>query len=145
MNRDVRMPPRWRAHDGRAFRPGPWLLSLAVVGMLLVEVWQSSTMTERVQELDKLRSELTRAEARRDYAEARLERLTTRTELAPLVRQLGLVPADASQIVHVPSEYLEGVEGERGETPPTLLAMAERASRVLVPEATARPRGDMNP
>lgn len=146
MNRDVRFQKSWRAHEARVFRPAPWLAAAAVLGLLLVEVWQSSTLTERVQEMDRMRSELVEAQARLEYAQARLEQLTTRTELAPLVERMGLVPADAAQIVHVPAEFLEDGDAPAApEKAPTLLAIAERASRVLVPDATARGRGSMTP
>jgi hypothetical protein len=76
-----------------------------------------------------------------DYVRAQLERRTTRAELAPLALAMGLAPADAQQVVLVPSQYLAAETTERRDgEPASVLAMAERASRALVPEATARTR-----
>lgn len=142
MNRDVtRLHPSWRA-DRRAVRPELWLVALAAVGMLLVEVWQSSRLAELCLSLDQTRSALVQSQARLEFVRAKLDRQTTRAELAPIAMDLGLVPADAQQVVHVPSVYLADARADAptgGETP-TALAWAERAARVLVPEATARTR-----
>jgi hypothetical protein len=109
--------------------------------MLLVEVWQSSRMAELSMTFDQNRSALEQAHARLDYVRADLERRTTRAELAPLADQLGLAPADAQQVVVLPAAYLAAQhERPRDETSVSLLAWAERASRALVPEATARDR-----
>lgn len=135
----LRSRPSWRASE-RAFRPELWLVAAVAVGMLLVEVWQSSRMAELCLRLDLTRSTLVQARARQEFAHARLERRTTRAELAPVAEQLGLVPADAQQVVNLPAEYL-AVGGTRGSSEPSaVLALAERASRALVPEATARGR-----
>jgi len=141
MNRDVRrFRPSWRA-DARALRPELWLVALAAVAMLLTEVWQSSAMTEQSMALDAGKRALTQAEARLAWTEAQLDRQTTRRELAPLVAELGMVPADARQVVHVPAEYLSPAgRGRADEGPPSMLALAERASRAVVPEASARTR-----
>jgi len=142
MRAALRRPrPSWRATETRPFRPELWLIAAAVVGMLLVEVWQSSRVAELSLGLDRTRTALVQAQAHYQYARADLDRQATRAELAPLASALGLAPADAQQIVVLPSEYLAAERpGERqGRTEP-LLAWAERASRVLVPEATARDR-----
>jgi hypothetical protein len=136
-----RSHPSWRASEMRAIRPMPWLLALAVVGMLLVEVWQSSRMAELSLTLDQSRTTLERAQARLDFVRADLERRTTRAELGPVAARLGLAPLDAQQVVVLPSEFLaqDGVRTRERESLP-VLAWAERASRALVPEATARAR-----
>lgn len=126
---------------GRTMRPELWLVALAAVGMLLVEVWQSSRVTELCLSLDKSRLALQHVHARLDVARARLERQTTRAELAPLASELGLAPADAHQVVQLPSEYLaDATDGPTEGKVPAALALAERAARVLVPDATARDR-----
>ncbi len=125
----------------RAIRPELWLVAVAAVGMLLVEVWQSSRMTELGLSLDKSRSALQHARARMDCAHARLERQTTRAELVPLAAELGLAPADAQQVVQLPSAYLADAADAPAEgKPPAALAWAERATRALVPDAMARAR-----
>jgi len=133
--------PSWRASDGRAIRPELWLVAGIAVAMLLVEVWQSSRVAELCLNLDQNRAALVHAQARLEFVHAQLDRRSTRSELAPLATKLGLAPADARQVVNLPAEYLAdgGAEGRGGESAP-LLALAERASRALVPDATARDR-----
>jgi hypothetical protein len=136
-----RVRPSWRALEARPARPELWLLAAALVGMLLVEVWQSSRMAELGYERDRIQASLEQSEARLEFSRAELERRTTRAELAPLAIQLGLAPADVRQVVALPSAYL--ADAPRGDTrgsSSTLLAMAERVSRAIVPEATARDR-----
>ena len=86
---------------------------------------------------------LSEAQARLAFARAELERHTTRAETAPLASRLGLAPADAQQVVVLPSAYLAaGTTTTRDGVSASALAWAERASRALVPEATARVRAD---
>lgn len=136
-----RSRPSWRVSEARALRPELWLVATAVVAMLLVEVWQSSRVAELCLNLDRSRSALVQAQARLDFLRAQLDRQTTRAELAPLAAQLGLAPADAQQVVVLPAEYLAGGVAAWEEEAAPKLALAERVSRVLVPEATARGRG----
>jgi len=137
-----RLPrPSWRIPEARALRPEPWLAATVLVAMLLVEVWQNSHMAELGLELDQNRTALARAHARMEFVRAGFERRATRPELAPLAQELGLVPADARQIVSLPSEYLADDESApRTPEPATIAALAEKASRALVPEARARTR-----
>jgi len=131
----------WRVAEARAVRPELWLAALALVGMLLVEVGQGSRMAELGLQLDQNRSALAQAQARLEFVQAQLARRTTRAELVPLASQLGLAPADVQQVVALPAEYLADAEPPApAGAPASLLAWAERASRALVPEATARAR-----
>ncbi len=133
--------PRWRAREARVSRPGLWMLALALVGMLLVEVGQSSRMAELSLHLDQNRAALVQAQARLEFVQAQLERRITRAELAPQASKLGLLPADPRQVVALPSEFLAAdAPADGSPEPATLLRLAERASRALVPEATARAR-----
>lgn len=151
MNKDVRRQHgSWRAPRsrsfrdaslGRAIRPELFLIAVAAVGMLLVEVWQSSRMTELCMSLEKSRAMVQHAQARLDVTRARLERQTTRAELVPLASELGLAPADAQQVVQLPSEYLaDAADAPADGKAPTAMAWAERVARALVPDATARAR-----
>ena len=134
--------PRWRASEARVTRPGLWLFAFALVTMLLVEVGQSSRMTELSLELDQNRAAVVQAQARLEFVQAQLDRRTTRAELAPQASKLGLKPADPRQVVALPAEFLAADAPADGSIDPaSLLGLAERASRVLVPEATARVRG----
>jgi len=125
----------------RAIRPELWLIATVAVGMLLVEVWQSSRMTEFSLSLDQSRTALQQVRARWDCASARLQHQNTRAQLIPLAAEMGLAPADAQQFVQLPSEYLADAADAPSEgKAPVVLAWAERAARALVPEATARVR-----
>ncbi len=132
--------PSWRVPDRRVVRPELWLLAIAVVVMLLVEVWQSARMAELSLPLDQSRSALQQSHARLDFVRAELERRSTRAELAPLASQLGLAPSDAQQVVVLPAEYLADGGDRRNAESVSRLAWAERVMRVLVPEARARSR-----
>jgi hypothetical protein len=129
--------PSWRAAERRVLRPEPWLLATLVVGMLLVEVWQSTRMAELSLRLDQSRAALQQTQARLEFVRAELDRRSTRAELTPLASQLGLAPPEAQQVVVLPVEYL--AEDEAGRDDRSRL-WAERLARVLVPEATARGR-----
>ena len=138
----VRRPvPSWRVSERRVVRPELWLLATLVAGMLLVEVWGSARVAELALSLDQMRTTLQQAHARLDFVRAELERRHTRAELAPLATRLGLAPPEQQQVVVLPAEYLADAE----HAPPrrdsaVLLTWAERASRILVPEARARGR-----
>jgi hypothetical protein len=112
--------------------------------MLLVEVWQSSRMAELCLTLDRNRAAVQQAQARLEYLRAQLDRRTTRAELAPQATLLGLIPVDAKQVVQLPPEYLAAADAGAGHESRSALAWAERLSRVLVPEATARGRDHVN-
>ncbi len=145
MNKDVRRThASWRAPDRRGLRPEWWLIALAAVSILLVEVWQSSRMAELCLSLDRHRAAVQQAQARLEYLRAQLDRRTTRAELAPQAALLGLVPVDAKQVVQLPPEYLAAADTRAGQESRSALAWAERASRVLVPEAKARVRDHVN-
>ncbi|HTM57235.1 MAG TPA: hypothetical protein VL123_02345 [Candidatus Udaeobacter sp.] len=136
-----RSRPSWRASDARVLRPELWLVAAVVVTMMLVEVWQSSRVTQLSLRLDQTRSALVQAQARLQFERAELERRSTRSELTPVATQLGLAPADARQIVNLPAEYLaDAGEIDRGANAASLGTLAERVSHVLVPDATARAR-----
>ena len=134
--------PSWRTSELRVVRPGLWLGAAVVVGMLLVEVWAGSRVAQLSLNLGQHRTSLEKAQARLAFVRADLERRTTRAEAAPLASRLGLAPADAQQVVALPSAFLAAATPKRDANRVPVLAWAERASRALVPEATARPRMD---
>ena len=141
--RSRRSRPSWRASEMRVARPELWLTAAAVVGVLLVEVWAGSRVAQLSFSLGHHRTALEKAQARLAFVRADLERRTTRAETAPLASQLGLAPADAKQVVALPSAYLAmGATPTRDGRPVSVLAWAERASRAIVPEATARVRAE---
>jgi hypothetical protein len=143
MKQPPRNRPSWRASEKRVARPGLWLVAAAVVGMLLVEVWAGSRVAQLSLTLGHHRTALEKAQARLAYVRADIECRTTRAEAAPLASRLGLAPADAQQVVALPSSFLAAATTPKrdGSTVP-VLAWAERASRAIVPEATARVRAE---
>jgi hypothetical protein len=111
--------------------------------MLLVEVWAGSRVAQLSLTLGHDRTALEKAQARLAFVRADLERRTTRAEAAPLASRLGLAPAEAQQVVALPNAYLASATApprDRNAVP--VLAWAERASRAIVPEATARVRAE---
>lgn len=145
MNTEARRSAaRWRVPERRALRPELWGIALVVVGVLLVEVWQSARMAELCFDLARNRTEVQKAQARLEYLQAELDRRTTLANLVPQAASLGLVPADDRQVVQLPPEYLAAAGPRTGKDSRPVLAWAERVSRVLVPEATARGRDRMN-
>jgi hypothetical protein len=138
----IRRPdPSWRVSERRVVRPELWVLATLVVGMLLVEVGGSARVAELSLSLEQTNTALQQAHARLDFVRAELERRHTRAELAPLASKLGLAPPEQQQVVILPAEYLAQAErGRRSGESHSLRAWAERASRLLVPEARARGR-----
>jgi len=143
MKQPRRIRPSWRASEMRVVRPGLWLVAAAVVGMLLVEVWAGSRVAQLSLVLGHNRTALEKAQARLAFVRADLECRTTRAEAAPLASRLGLAPADAQQVVALPSSFLAAATTpKRDASTVPVLAWAERASRAIVPEATARGRAE---
>jgi len=132
----------WNAHSASRPRLGVWLAGLALLGLLLAEVWQNARVTQLCLNLERTERALTAAQAREAYVRAQLDRRATRAALSPMAGSLGLVPADARQVVTLPAEYLAR-DASRPAGP--ALALAERVARVLVPEATARERSGNEP
>lgn len=144
MKRALGGRPSWQSPDAMFPRPELWSIAAVVLVILLVEVWQTSRVAQLCLTLDQTRSACVQAEARREYLRAAAERRTTRAELVPLASELGLAPADARQVVMLPSEYLaddRSTTDQEGSSS-SLAALAERVSGALVPEATARVRVD---
>jgi len=138
MKQHPRNRPSWRVSQLRVARPGLWLVAAAVVGMLLVEVWAGSRVAQLSFTLGHNRTVLEKAQARLAFVRADIECRTTRAEAAPLASRLGLAPADARQVVVLPSSYLAASTPNKDPGTVPVLAWAERASRAIVPEATAR-------
>jgi hypothetical protein len=134
-----RSRPFWHASDARVLRPELWLVAAIAVTMMLVEVWQSSKVADLCLKIDHTRSALQQTEARLQYLRAGLEQRTTRSGLAASAAALGLVPADNSQVVNLPSEYL-AYSQESGTGGDLLSLFGEGISRLIVPDARARSR-----
>ena len=133
--------PSWRASDARRVRPELALGALALLAMLLLEVWQSSAVASLAVAAGRANDHLQRASNELEWTRAQLDRSSSRSEVGSLAEALGVRPAEATQVVWLPSEYLEGDGAPAGhDGSHTLLAVAGRALLSLVPEATARGR-----
>lgn len=133
--------PSWRAAESRSLRPELWLIAAALLGVMLVEVWQSARVTALCAQLDRTHRELKQANATLEYRRAELDRASQRAELVPVAGTFGLAPLDAKQVVDLPVAYLERDRERTADAGTPLLATLGRAARVLVPqEATARGR-----
>lgn len=131
----------WRLSDARALKPGWVLGALLLLAMLLLEVWQQSTVASLALRAGRAGDELKRASNDLEWLRAQLDRTGTRSEVGSLAVNAGVRPADAAQVVWLPSDYLEedGVVADPAGSP-ALLAAAGRALQSLVPEAKARGR-----
>lgn len=133
--------PSWQVRDGGLPRPELWLCAVIVVAVLLTEVWQSSRMAQLCLRLDQTRSKTEQTQNRFEFAKAELERCSTRAQTEPIANALGLEPVQPQQVVALPADYLaEDVPAARRDDRGGLLAVAERISGALVPDATARSR-----
>ncbi len=131
----------WRIPDARAVKPG-WILGACLLlAMLLLEVWQQSTVASLSVRAGRASDELKRASNDLDWTRAQLDRSATRAEVGTLAFSAGVRPGEAAQVVWLPADYLEedGAAGA-GTGSPALLAVAGRALQSLVPEAKARGR-----
>lgn len=134
-------PGTRRATDAPAVRPQLALLAIGVLGLLLLEVWQTATVASLSVRLGHSVHALQQATAERAWLSSRLEQGTSRSELGPVAASLGLKPVDPRRIVTLPEEYLEPAPGGAASAPTApLLAMADRALEALVPDAAARGR-----
>lgn len=135
-----RSVPSSRVLDARPFRPQLALAACAVLGVLLLEVWQCSTVASLSEQVGRATHSLQQANAELEWTRARLERESSRTALGPVAGALGLKPTDPQAIVSLPEEYLEPADAPHAAQPRSLVALAGGALRTLVPDASARGR-----
>lgn len=136
-----RTAPSWRISDAKSFRWELALAALALLGGLLLEVWQNSTVQSLSVQVGRVTTELQGANARLAWTRSQLDRASSRAALGPMASAAGLRPVDPAQIVSLPEEYLlPAGPRERARGQGTLLASAGRALQSLVPDAAARGR-----
>ena len=141
MNVDRRRTvPSWRVVDARPFRPQLALAAVAVLGVLLLEVWQCSTVASLSEQVGRATHSLQQANADLEWTRAQLERESSRTALGPVASAIGLRPADPQSIVSLPEDYLEPADAQKASASHPVLAYAGRALQSLVPDAAARGR-----
>jgi len=135
-----RSGPFWRARESRIVRPELWGLAIVVVGMLLVEVWQSSRMTELCMTLEQRRTVLTQEHSRLEYARGTFDRDLTGLQQEPIAARLGFVPMDRTQQIDLPAGYLASQSPARPPAASSRIALLDRIAHALIPDATARSR-----
>ena len=135
-----RNAPSWRAAEARQARPEAWVAAVVVVGMLLVQVWQSARLAGDCMRLDHQRKALAQERSRLEYDRQHLGGELTRSQLEPIAARLGLAPAEPRQQVDLPASYLASEGAPRTASSPSRMAWLDRFSRTLIPEATARSR-----
>lgn len=134
------VPSSWRP-DPRALQPGWFLGALLLLAMLLLEVWQQSAVASLSVQAGRANESLQRASNDLEWTRAQLDQSMRRSEVGSLAFNAGVRPADATQVVWLPTDYLEedGIAASPTGSP-ALLAAASRALGELVPEAKARGR-----
>ena len=133
--------PFWQVPERLFPRPELGVCAVIVLAMLLVEVWQTSHMAQISVTIGQTRSELQQSEAQLGFARADADRRTTRAELLQLGNQMGMTATGREQVWRLPSEYLaDDRTAPRDDAAVPMLALAERVSGAIVPEATARGR-----
>jgi hypothetical protein len=135
-----RNTPFWRASEARTVRPEGWVMAVVVVGMLMVQVWQSSRLAEDCMKLDRLRKTLAQERSKLEFDHERLAGDLTRSQLEPVAARLGLKPVDGEQQIDVPASYLASEGAVKTVSTTSRMAWLDRVSRALIPEATARSR-----
>jgi hypothetical protein len=133
--------PFWQVPERLVPRPELWVGAAVVLSMLLVEVWQTSHVAQLSLTIDQTRLELQQAEAQLGFARADADHRTTRAELLQMGSQMGMAATGREQVWRLPSEYLaDDRSTARDDASAPVLALAERVSGAIVPEATARGR-----
>lgn len=135
-----RSVPSWRVADARPFRPQLVLAALAILGVLLLEVWQTSTVASLSEQVGRATHALQQANAELEWTRAQLVRESSRSVLGPVASAIGLKPADPTAIVSLPEEYLEPADAQKAGAPRSAVAYAGRVLQSLVPDAAARGR-----
>ena len=136
----ARSTSSWRASEARPLRPQLVLIAVAVMGVLLTEVWQCSTVASLSEQVGRATHRLQQASAELEWTRSQLERASSRASLGPMAGAIGLRPTDPQRIVLLPEDYLEPAESRGAASESGVLAFAGRAARALVPEASARGR-----
>ena len=134
-----RSDPFRRVTQARAIR-WQWALgALALLSVLLFEVWQHSAVDSLSEQVGRATHKLQQANAELEWARAQLERASSRSALTPLAADLGLRPADPQGIVPLGGDFPAAPETHAGGKG-GVFAFAGRALQSLVPDAAARGR-----
>jgi cell division protein FtsL len=119
-----------------------WLLVFALLlAAAFIEVWESTAVSQLSLEIDRLQVQVRDSQARTSYLDARASESSSRVRLASYARALHMRPADPTQVVVIPRDYLASTP-RAGVPEDGLAAVTRRAAELFVPAARARGRSD---
>jgi hypothetical protein len=115
-----------------------WVVGLVLMASF-VEVWQATCVSQLTLSIDKTSGQLAQADSRLSDLEARLAAHRTRPALANAAAQLGMKPAEPSQIVVIPAAYLAASDLP-GTAGASFASVGRRIAEAVVPSARANSR-----
>lgn len=88
-----------------------------LLGLIVSVVYSQAKITELNGQINETRTQLTAAQSQYDYLTTQMSNITSRTNLQQVAEgELGLVPADPSQITYVQLESESVIEKKSGST-----------------------------
>ena len=88
-----------------------------LLGLIVSVVYSQAKITELNGQINETRTQLTAAQSEYDYLTTQMSNITSRTNLQQVAEgELGLVPADPSQITYVQLESESVIEKKSGST-----------------------------
>ena len=88
-----------------------------LLGLIVSVVYSQAKITELNGQINETRAQLTTAQSEYDYLTTQMSNITSRTNLQQVAEgELGLVPADPSQITYVQLESESVIEKKSGST-----------------------------
>ena len=93
------------------------LVVALLLGLIVSVVYSQAKITELNGQINETRAQLTAAQSEYDYLTTQMSNITSRTNLQQVAEgELGLVPADPSQITYVQLESESVIEKKSGST-----------------------------
>lgn len=119
-----------------------WLLVFALLlAAAFIEVWESTTVSQLALEIDELQVQVRDTRSRTNHLEALAAESSSLVHLASYAGPLRMRPADPSQVVVIPRDYL-ATAPRAGVPEDALAAVTRRAAELFVPAARARGRSE---
>lgn len=118
-----------------------WLVFFLLLAAAFIEVWESTAVSQLSLDIDRLQVQVRDTDARTSYLDARAAETGSRVRLASYARSLNMRPADPSQVVVIPRDYLVAAAAPAAGVPEDgFAAVTRRTAELLVPAARARGR-----
>ncbi len=136
------VPLTGAAHAARRGGGVHWLLVFALLlAAAFIEVLESTAVSQLSLDIGRLQAQVRDSQARTSYLDARAAESSSRVRLAGYARTLHMRPADPTQVVVIPRDYLASAP-QAGVPEDGLAAVTRRAAELFVPAARARGRTD---